>query len=394
MVTSNDFLVNIAIIGVGSTGCKIANNISANNKNIKTVYIDTNNKTLENYDPSETIYLNKNKNFSSLESENDLIEYKKLAINSIELIKEKLKDVEILILTGGLGGSTSSAILPIIAKVAKEMKIITISIVSTPFFYEGTTKELNSRKSLFELEEMSDVTIVISNNKIIKNYPDITINDIFQLVDKVLINCITCFINLFSNNLIDISKIDLLNSIKNKGQSYIGFGSGIGKNKITKAIDQSLNSKLIDIQNKKSANYILVLVGDSTITINEIHDLIKEFKSKIKNEKANIIFSFKNDPSLINEIKISVISTYSKKQEFKSIFPNDDILQSSQELLLEVGNFADTITNNYNYKELDLSSYSRNKLTNNSINIDDKVQENDIIVSDEKKDDDIPFFLK
>lgn len=394
MGSTSDFLANIAIIGVGYAGCKIANSISVNNKNIKPIYIDTNSKTLENYDVNNTIYLNKDRKFSSLENENDLIECKKLVINSLELIKEQLKDVEILILTGGLGGSTSSAILPIIAKVAKEMKITAISIVSTPLFYEGTTKELNSRKSLFELEEMSDVTVVISNNKIINNYPDITINDVFQLIDKVLINCITCFINLFSNNLVNVSRSDLFNFIKNKGQSYIGFGSGIGKNKITKAIDQSLDSKLIDLQNKKLANYILVLVGDSTVTLNEVQNLIKEFKLKIKNEKANIIFSFKNDPDLVNEIKISLIATYSKKQELKSIFPTEDILQSSQELLLEVGNFTETTTNIYSYKELDLSFYSENKLTSNFIDIDDKVQENEIIVSDEKKDDDIPFFLK
>lgn len=394
MGSTSDFLANIAIIGVGYAGCKIANSISVNNKNIKPIYIDTNSKTLENYDVNNTIYLNKDRKFSSLENENDLIECKKLVINSLELIKEQLKDVEILILTGGLGGSTSSAILPIIAKVAKEMKITAISIVSTPLFYEGTTKELNSRKSLFELEEMSDVTVVISNNKIINNYPDITINDVFQLIDKVLINCITCFINLFSNNLVNVSRSDLFNFIKNKGQSYIGFGSGIGKNKITKAIDQSLDSKLIDLQNKKLANYILVLVGDSTVTLNEVQNLIKEFKLKIKNEKANIIFSFKNDPDLVNEIKISLIATYSKKQELKSIFPTEDILQSSQELLLKVGNFTETTTNIYSYKELDLSFYSENKLTSNFIDIDDKVQENEIIVSDEKKDDDIPFFLK
>lgn len=393
MLSSNNFITNIAIVGVGHAGCEIANIIS-NNKAINTFYVDTDSKALENYENNDIVYLDKELKFSSLENNNELIACKMIAIKSLELIKEKLKNVEILILTGGLGGSTGSAILPIIAKAAKEMKILTISIVSTPFSYEGTTKELNSQKSLIELEEISDITISVSNNKVIENYPDITISDVFKLIDKFLVNSINCFINLFSNNLINISKTDLLNSLKNKGESYIGFGSGIGKKKIARAIDQCINSKLIDKPNKTPSNVILVLVGDPTMKVNEINGTIEMFKSKIENKDVNIIISYKHDPNLVNEIKMSIISTFSKKQDFKAISSNDNLLQSSQELLIEFGNFPESNYSNYVSRELDLSSFSKEKLNNNSNDIDDKVQDDNIIVSDETKDDDIPFFLK
>ncbi|MBD5422885.1 MAG: hypothetical protein HDR43_00040 [Mycoplasma sp.] len=391
MILSDD-LMNLSVIGVGDAGCKAVDSISKDNiDGIKCMYINTNKNSLKDYDENYSILLNDD-NGNNLGNSGDPIVGKTAALSSLDLIKSKLKDTKSLILTAGFGGGTGTGALPIIAKAAKEMGILTIAIVTTPFSYEGIAKDLNAKIGLEDLNKNADVIIRISNNRIINNYPDIILSDVFKLINKVLKNSINYFINLFSNNSINVSKSDLINSLKNKGESYIGFGSGVGKNKIARAINEVVNSKIIETQFNKSTNAVMMIVGDPTITLNQINSIVDEIKLRSKNNNLNVIFSFKTDDSLVNEIRISLISTFLSKHDSEIKSENEKILQESQELLLEIGNTLDNEMNGYITGELDLSLFSNEKINNQ---IDDKDQDDSIIISDENKDDDdIPFFLK
>ncbi len=383
--------MNIAVVGIGGTGCKIVdivkNDNTILNPNINFIYIDNNKNSLENYDHNSSILLNCNEdineqNFDDAHIVNNAIR------ESLELIKNNFSNIDVLILCSGFGGKTGTLALPFIAKISKEMGILTIAVVTSPFSYEGIVKEVNALAGLNKLKENIDVLIPISNNRILNNYPDIAANDIFKLINKLLKNTLIYFINLFSDNLdFKVSWSEVLDCLRNKKESYIGFGSGIGKNKIIRAVNQVTNSKIIDTEFYDSKNIVMTIIADPSFTAKQIEEVEKEIRKKIRTDQPNILLSLKTDEKLVNEIRISLISTFNTIIRKESFNNNQDLLQKSQEILLKIGNTLENEMNGYITNEIDLSN-ENDSIENN--NLDDN-----LIVSEGNKDeDDIPFFLK
>ena len=332
--------MNIAVVGIGGTGCKIVDIVKNDNTilipNINFIYIDNNKNSLENYDHNSSILLNCNEdineqNFDDAHIVNNAIR------ESLELIKNNFSNIDVLILCSGFGGKTGTLALPFIAKISKEMGILTIAVVTSPFSYEGIVKEVNALAGLNKLKENIDVLIPISNNRILNNYPDIAANDIFKLINKLLKNTLIYFINLFSDNLdFKVSWSEVLDCLRNKKESYIGFGSGIGKNKIIRAVNQVTNSKIIDTEFYDSKNIVMTIIADPSFTAKQIEEVEKEIRKKIRTDQPNILLSLKTDEKLVNEIRISLISTFNTIIRKESFNNNQDLLQKSQEILLKL----------------------------------------------------------
>ena len=245
---------------------------------------------------------------------------------------------------------------------------------------------------------MVDTLIVVSNNKLINNYPDIAALDAIKLTNNYSKNCIKTFLNfIFDKSIINISTNDLISLLKNKGESYIGFGNGLGKNKIIRAVNKTFESKIIDKTITNSTHIALNIIGDPTVTMKEINEIIELFKSNLKQDNLKIFFSFDVNKEFVNEIQLSVIATFEKENKNDSTFeqkPNikiidnkNESIQNSQEILINIGNTLENELSGYLTGELELN--------NLNIDIDDKDQEDFIISIDEsEEDDDIPFFLK
>ena len=380
--------MKISVIGIGDSGNRIVDNIYKKDfENINFYYLNSNKKALDKYDLSSSIFINAN----DLNDANDLI------VNHAKIneIKSLLSNTEILILTAGLGGNTGTSVLPVVAKIAKDMGVITIAILTSPFSYEGQTKAEISKRAIEKLNVYADTTIVVSNNRLINNFPDITTADAFKLINNVLKNCIKAFIDFTSrDNVINLTTSDFISSIKNKGKAYIGFGSGMGRNKIMRAINNALNSKIIENSIRNANNIVLSIIGDPTVTIHQINEMIEILKTKV-NKEANMSFSFNIDDKLINEIKISVIATFNKEQSIsqEQIAINKKLLQDSQEILLEIGNTLDNELNNYSTGEIDLPKIELEEKINNQF---EKSNQDEFIITNEESSDeeDIPFFLK
>ena len=392
--------MKIIVMGVGKAGNTIVENVLEKEKynNVNFIYADTNKKLLEKFDKNSTLFLNSEIGDLKV-SNNDPLISKYAVTNSIDDIKEKLINSKILILTSGFGGLTGTYALPLIAKIAKDMGIITVAIISTPFSYEGTSKEKNAQEGLKELKEVVDTLIVVSNNKLINNYPDIAALDAIKLTNNFSKNCIKTFLNFISDkSIINISTNDLISLLKNKGESYIGFGNGLGKNKIIRAVNKTFESKIIDKTITNSTHIALNIIGDPTVTMKEINEIIELFKSNLKQDNLKIFFNFDVNKDFINEIQISVIATFEKenkndystieqKSNIKMIDNKNTSIQNSQEILINIGNTLENELSGYLTGELELN--------NLNIDIDDKDQEDFIISIDEsEEDDDIPFFLK
>ncbi len=384
--------MKIIVIGVGGTGCKVVNIVENENdlshSNINFIYIDSNENSLKNYNENLTILLRDAENTKNFD---DINVAKNATYYSLDLIKEKIVNADIVIICSGFGGITGTGSLPIIAKLSKEMGILTIAVVTTPFSYEGITKEVNALVGLNSLKENIDVLIPISNNRILNNYPDIVVADMFKLINKLLKNTLNYFVNLFSDNQdFKVSWNEVIQYLKDKKESYIGFGSGIGKNKIYRAVNQATESKIIDTKFTNSKNIIMLIVADPSFTAAQINQIEKEIKQKIRTDHLNIIFSFNIDKNLVNEVRISLIATYgSNTTKEKSI--EQDLLKS-QEILLKIGNTLENEMSGYITNELNVDQYNIEEINHY---IENKNLNNSLLVSDENKDeDDIPFFLK
>lgn len=388
----NILLMKIIVIGVGGTGCKVVNIVENENdlshSDINFIYIDSNENSLKNYNENLTILLRDAENTKNFD---DINVAKNATYYSLDLIKEKIVNADIVIICSGFGGITGTGSLPIIAKLSKEMGILTIAVVTTPFSYEGITKEVNALVGLNSLKENIDVLIPISNNRILNNYPDIVVADMFKLINKLLKNTLNYFVNLFSDNQdFKVSWNEVIQYLKDKKESYIGFGSGIGKNKIYRAVNQATESKIIDTKFTNSKNIIMLIVADPSFTAAQINQIEKEIKQKIRTDHLNIIFSFNIDKNLVNEVRISLIATYgSNTIKEKSI--EQDLLKS-QEILLKIGNTLENEMSGYITNELNVDQYNIEEINHY---IENKNLNNSLLVSDENKDeDDIPFFLK
>ena len=393
MKDQNSSLMKIVVIGVGGTGCKVVNIVenenNLSNSDVNFIYIDSNENSLKNYEENSSILLKDDENTKNFDDVNVL---KNATYNSLNLIKERIVDANIVIICSGFGGITGTGALPIIAKLSKEMGILTIAVVTTPFSYEGIAKEVNALAGLNSLKENIDVLIPISNNRILNNYPDIVVADMFKLINKLLKNTLNYFINLFSDKQdFKVSWNEVIQCLTDKKESYIGFGSGIGKNKISRAINQATDSKIIDTKFVNSKNVVMLIVADSSFTAAQINEVKEEIKQKTRTDHLNIILSFNTDKSLVNEIRVSLISTFgSNTPKEKSL--EKDLLQKSQEILLKIGNTLENEMNGHITGELNTDQYSIEEVNNY---IEDKNLNDDLIVSEESKDeDDIPFFLK
>ena len=217
--------------------------------------------------------------------------------------------------------------------------------------------------------------------------------DAFKLINNILKNCIKTFIELISReSVINISIADLISSLKNRGEAYIGFGKGIGRNKVMKAINNALNSKIIDKSFKKANNAVLNIIGDETVTMQQINEIIDILKTKLNNKETNIVFNFNVDKKLRNEIQLSIIATFSNDENKTN---ENKKLYNSQELLLEIGNTLENELNGYITGELDLQSSDPEVEKIDIDQFDDKDQESFTITNESnEEDDDIPFFLK
>lgn len=374
----------VMVISIGDAGIKALKDVK--NSSIELVFANTDRNTLAGFE--NTLYLNLE---NAIIVKNDTNLGRFAAQNSLDKIEEKIKDVKVLLLVTGLGGSIGSGALPIITKTAKEHGILTVGIVTTPFSYEGKGKNDLAKQTIDEIENKIDSLFIISNNHLINNYPDLIVTDAFKLSNNILKNCI----NQFSKLIIDkpiISNFDnsqLLDFFKNGTQSYIGFGNGFGKNKVSRSVNGTLNSKIVDTLVKDMDKVVLNIVGDKTVSMQQINEIIEIYKSRLKTN-VEILYKFTPSDTLVNEIQITLFGINNKEFDtFEKSF-NEEKIQRSQESLIEIEKTLENQIKPFATGEIDLEP---EKILISQF--DDKGQEDFFISSEESNDDDdIPFFLK
>jgi len=234
------------------------------------------------------------------------------AIESIEKIKEIISEnTQMIFVTAGMGGGTGTGAAPVIAKLAKEMGILTVGIVTLPFQWEGRRRSLQAQAGVQEMKQNVDTLLVINNDKLRVQYGNLSVNEAFAKADNVLTIAAKGIAEIITaTGKVNTDFEDVKTVIKDSGKAIMGQAIAEGENRATIAIEEAMNSPLLNDNDITGATNILlhIVSGTDDITMDEISEITEYVQAESGNE-ADVIWGLGDDDSLGSNIGITVIAT-------------------------------------------------------------------------------------
>ena len=231
---------------------------------------------------------------------------------SIEAIKEYLSDdTKMLFVTAGMGGGTGTGAAPIIAQVAQEMDILTVGIVTLPFTFEGRRRTSQGMEGLEELKKNVDTLIVISNDKLRQIFGSMTLSQAFMQADNVLSTAAKGIAEIITvPGYVNVDFEDVNTVMRDSGVAIMGTAIAEGESRAKKAIDEALNSPLLEDNNIRGAQNILLNItsGSKEVTMDEIFE-ITEWVQEEAGYGTNLIWGNCYEESLGEKLSVTVIAT-------------------------------------------------------------------------------------
>jgi cell division protein FtsZ len=246
---------------------------------------------------------------------------------SLEEIKKILEvNTKMAFITVGMGGGTGTGGAPIIAKICKDLGILTVGIVTTPFSFEGPRRQKQAEEGINQLKPLVDTLLVISNDKLRVQYGNLKMKEAFTKADNVLATaakCITDVINSRGHIIVDFA--DVCTVMKNGGVAILGKAEVEGENRAQRAIEEALNSPLLNDNDIKGAKWILLNInsaeGDFECSMDELETISTILRERT-GENSDVIMGSGYDDSLGEKIGITLIAT---GFEGKDPFKKDDV---------------------------------------------------------------------
>ena len=234
------------------------------------------------------------------------------AEESIDDIKEQLNDgTKMVFITAGMGGGTGTGAAPVIARIAKEMDILTVGIVTIPFIFEGEKKIIQALDGVERIAQHVDALRVINNERLREIYADLTFMNAFGKADDTLSIAAKSIAEIITmRGTVNLDFADVKTILKDGGVAIMSTGFGEGENRVTKAIDDALHSPLLnnnDIFNAKKVMLNVSFCPTSELMMEEMNE-IHEFMSKFR-EGVEVIWGVAVDNSLDTKVKITVLAT-------------------------------------------------------------------------------------
>nr|HPN18760.1 cell division protein FtsZ [Chitinophagales bacterium] len=246
-------------------------------------------------------------------------EGRRAALESEEEIRMYLSNnTKMVFVTAGMGGGTGTGGAPIVAKIAKELGILTVGIVTIPFSNEGKPKRDKAERGIQNMKENVDALIVVSNNKLYDIFPDLDIDEAFSKADDILTTAAKGITEIITKpGKINVDFNDVKRVMSNSGVAIIGIGKGSGDNRANQAIDEAMNSPLLedaDIFGAKGV--VLYITYGNGIKMREL-DLITDAIQAQTQTDCEIIWGVCKDDSLGDDIGITLVATGFQTGEIK-----------------------------------------------------------------------------
>lgn len=311
----NDKVCNIMMVGVGGAGCNAvlrlmysditcANFVAVNTD--AQALLDIRRTALERK-PNVRVRLLQigKKNTGGQGAGADPSVGQKAAEESEEEITNMLKGVQLCFIVAGMGGGTGTGAAPVIARIAKNMDILTIGVVTKPFDFEGIPRMRNAENGILELNKYIDSIIVIPNDKLDRT----SVNKAFAQADDVLKNAIKGIGDLIATPcLINLDYADVCRIMKNKGFAHIGIGSGEGSDRALDAVRAAVKNALTGTTIENATSMIISYQAGEDFVTKEINDATMLVNEVLKRD-AEIIFGLERTPGLGEKMNVIVIAT-------------------------------------------------------------------------------------
>jgi len=234
------------------------------------------------------------------------------AIESLEDLRAILADSTTMVfITAGMGGGTGTGAAPVIAKLAKEMGILTVGIVTQPFVFEGRKRSQQADSGLQQLKESVDTLLIIENDKLRSLYGNLKLNEAFGHADEVLCTAAKGIAEVITlAGTVNVDMNDVKTVMKDSGRAIMGSGTATGEGRAMRAVQDALESPLLNNADINGARFILLNItfGTDELLMDEVSEITDYIQLQAGNT-AEVIWGYGNDSSLGDEICITVIAT-------------------------------------------------------------------------------------
>ncbi|MFL2602895.1 MAG: cell division protein FtsZ [Flavobacteriaceae bacterium] len=378
----------IKVIGIGGGGSNAINHMYNKGINgVDYVICNTDSQALENSPVPNKVQLGI-KETEGLGAGADPLIGEKAAIESLNEMRTLLeKNTKMVFITAGMGGGTGTGAAPIISKLAMEMDILTVGIVTMPFVFEGKIRMNHANKGLEKLRSNVDSLIVVNNNKLRDIYGNLGVKEGFSKADEVLATAAKGIAEVITHHYTqNIDLKDAKTVLSKSGNAIMGSYSSSGDKRALNAVSNALDSPLLNDNRIDGAQNVLLLIvsGSNEVTIDEI-GIINDYIQEKAGNNANIIMGIGDDQSLAEEITVTVIATgFDMKQqdEILHIEPKKTIYNLDDESEI-TENFKEDKTElqfDFSSEEIDFKNIDFNveEIKNNIIKTNEEIKNIDI----------------
>ncbi len=309
----------IKVIGVGGGGCNAVNRmIDAKLSCAEFIAVNTDNQVLQLSLAKTKIQIGKDLT-KGLGAGADPEVGRMAAEESKDEIQAVLEGTDLLFITAGLGGGTGTGAAPVIAKMARDLKILTVAVVTEPFSFEGRVRMDNTLKGLENLKKYVDTLVIVPNDKLLSAVEaKTTYVDALKVADEILKQSVAGISEIIvCPGIINVDFADVKTTLKDKGIAHIGVGSARGENRVLDAIRAAVNSPLLETTIEGAHSVLINVVGGPDLTLSEaqsVGDIIKD----VIDAQANVIYGVGSDPNAKDQVQVTIIATdftgYDKKQ--------------------------------------------------------------------------------
>jgi cell division protein FtsZ len=314
LVVKNKFRNIIKVIGVGGAGCNAVKHMHKMGvSDIGLVICNTDQQALESAAPEIKrlqigIELTK-----GLGAGTEPLMGKKAAEESEKAIREMLKEpTEMVFITAGMGGGTGTGAAPVIARIAREMKLLTVAVVTDPFTFEGEEKILQAKAGIEELKKCSDTVLIIKNERLEKQFGDMDIEEAYAKADDVLANGVKSIAELITRpGIINLDFADVKKVLGGAGQAVMGTAEAEGDKRAEDAIKLALSSPLLESNDINGAQRVLVSIAYSPehkIKLSDQTLVTKFVESQIQTKARLFKHGFAIDKNLGKKVRVTIVA--------------------------------------------------------------------------------------
>ncbi len=306
----SEFNVKIKVVGVGGAGNNAVNHmVESGIKNVEFIAINTDKAALIKSLASYKVAIGEKITRGHGAGGNPEIGAKSADENA-EDIQAALRGSDMVFITAGMGGGTGTGAAPLVAKIARDMGILTVAVVTKPFDFEGRKRMQQAESGIIRLSENVDSLLVIPNERLKQiSATKITFLNAFSEADNVLKNGVTSIADLISGyGTINLDFADVTSIMKGAGLAHMGVGAATGKDKAETAAKLAVSSPLLETSIKGARGILVNITASPDIGLDEM-DTVTSIITNEAHPDANIIWGATVDPKLEDEMRVTVIAT-------------------------------------------------------------------------------------